>query len=99
MNMVDMHSRPPRISGTSVCLQEMHCIWVGTESCWDRDNFRRFEDWEDKLMPLSGVLDAEESAFRDVVVRFVRVVPTGPDFRVFRLNVGATSCPGCIRTV
>lgn len=50
-------------------------------------------------MPLSGFLDAEESAFRDVVVRFVRVVPTGPDFRVFRLNVGATSCPGCIRTV
>lgn len=41
-------------------------------------------------MPLSGFLDAEESAFRDVVVRFVRVVPTGPDFRVFRLNVGAT---------
>jgi hypothetical protein len=42
-------------------------------------------------MPLSDFLDAEESAFRDVVVRFVRVVLTGPDLRGFKLNGGATS--------
>jgi hypothetical protein len=65
----------------------MHCIWVGTEVCWGCDIFRRFE----AVDGASDFLDAEESAFRDVVVRFVRVVLTGPGLRVFKLNVGATS--------
>jgi hypothetical protein len=41
-------------------------------------------------MALSGFLDAEKSAFREVV-RLARVVLTGPDLRGFKLNGGATS--------
>jgi len=43
-------------------------------------------------MAVSVFLD-EESTFRNDVVRFERVVLTGPDLRDLRLNVGATSWP------
>jgi hypothetical protein len=82
-----MCSRPPRISGTSVCLQDMHCICIETEPSWGCDDFRRFEavGLDGGRATLSGFFDVEESVFRDDVVRFARVVLVDPDLRAFRL--------------